>query len=85
MKLIEVTKAFATEDQCLDYLEASRWPEGVRCTTCGNKNVSKITRKVTAKTDNKRARLYQCLEPSLQGPVLCHYGHDLQRITLALG
>jgi transposase-like protein len=64
MKLIEVTKAFATEDQCLDYLEASRWPDGVRCTTCGHKSVSKIRRKVTAKTDNKRARLYQCLEPS---------------------
>jgi transposase-like protein len=64
MKLIEVTKAFATEEKCLDYLEASRWPDGVRCTTCGSKEISKITRKVTAKTDNKRARLYQCLEPT---------------------
>lgn len=62
MKLIEVTKAFATDEQCLAYLEASRWPDGVRCTVCGAKEVSKITRKITDKTDNKRAQLYQCLE-----------------------
>lgn len=62
MKLIEVTKAFATEAQCLAYLEASRWPDGVRCVTCGSKEISHITRKVSAKTDNKRAQLYQCLE-----------------------
>jgi transposase-like protein len=64
MKLIEVTKAFATEEQCLAYLEAKRWPTGVRCTTCGSKEISRITRKVTRKTDNKRAQLYQCLEKS---------------------
>jgi hypothetical protein len=63
MKRIEVTKAFATNDQCLAYLEAKRWPDGVRCVTCGSKNISRITRKVTKKTDNKRAQLYQCLEP----------------------
>jgi hypothetical protein len=64
MKLIEVTKAFATEEQCLAYLEAKRWPNGVRCLTCGSKEISRITRKVSKKTDNKRAQLYQCLEPS---------------------
>jgi transposase-like protein len=60
MKLINVTKAFASDEQCLAYLEASRWPDGVRCPTCGAKEVSKITRKT--KTKNKRAQLYQCLE-----------------------
>ncbi len=64
MKLIEVTKAFATEEQCLAYLEAKRWPNGVRCLTCGSKEISRITRKVTKKSDNKRAQLYQCLEPT---------------------
>ena len=64
MKLIEVTKAFATEEQCLAYLEAARWPNGVRCITCGNDKLSRITRKVSRKTDNKRTKLYQCLEPS---------------------
>ncbi|MGO9087023.1 MAG: IS1595 family transposase [Terriglobales bacterium] len=64
MRLIEIAKAFATEEQCLVYLEAKRWPDGVRCTSCGSKEISHITRKVTAKTDNKRVQLYQCLEPT---------------------
>src|ERR1700733_3084053 len=58
MNLIEATKAFATEKQCLAYLEAKRWPNGIRCLTCGSKEISHITRKVTAKSDNKRAQLY---------------------------
>jgi hypothetical protein len=62
MKLIDVTKAFATDEQALAYLEASRWPHGVRCTVCGAKEVSKITRKTQSK--NKRAHVYQCLEKS---------------------
>jgi hypothetical protein len=41
MKLIEVTKAFATEEPCLAYLEASRWPDGVRWLTCGSKEISR--------------------------------------------
>src|ERR1700691_3448388 len=64
MKLIEATKAFATEEQCLGYLEAKRWPDGVRCLTCGSKEISRITRNVTKKTDNKRPQLYQRLEPT---------------------
>jgi transposase-like protein len=60
MKLIDVTKAFANDEQCLAYLEQKRWPDGVRCTVCGAKEVSKITRKTASK--NKRAQVYQCLE-----------------------
>src|SRR6266550_702461 len=30
MNLIDVTKALATDDQCLDFLERMRWPNGVR-------------------------------------------------------
>lgn len=51
-----------TDDQCLDYLEHSRWPDGVRCLTCGGGKLSRITRK--SKGRNKRARLFQCLEPT---------------------
>jgi transposase-like protein len=64
MKLIDVTKAFASDEQCLAYFESRRWPNGVRCLTCGSAKYSRITRKVTAKTENKRAQLYQCLEPT---------------------
>lgn len=60
MKLIDVTRAFANDEQCLAYFEKRRWPDGVRCTTCGAKEVSKITRK--SKSKNKRAQVYQCLE-----------------------
>lgn len=62
MNLIDVSKAFSTDEQCLAYLEAARWPHGVRCTVCGAKEVSKITRKTASK--NKRAQIYQCLEPT---------------------
>jgi transposase-like protein len=70
MKLIDVPKAFATDEQCLAYLEAMRWPNGVRCTVCGAKEVSTITRTVDEtktrkqKKQNKRKQIYQCLEPT---------------------
>lgn len=62
MNLIDVTKSFATEDQCLDFLEQMRWPQGVRCPVCGNDKISRITRE--AKSKNKRNRIYTCLEKS---------------------
>src|SRR5579863_3530462 len=61
MNLIDVNEKFATDEQCLAYLEGMRWPDGVvRCTVCGGDRVSKITRKTPSK--NKRAQIYQCLE-----------------------
>ena len=60
MKLIDVTKKFNTEEKCLDYIVAMRWPNGVCCVHCGVQNVSTITRKKAG--DNKRTRIYQCLE-----------------------
>ncbi len=59
MKLIDVTRKFATEDQCLDYIQAMRWPHGVGCVHCGSMSVSTITRNAGK---NKRTRIYQCLE-----------------------
>src|SRR5260370_3922012 len=66
MNLIDVAKELATDEQCLAFLEKQRWPDGiVRCPTCGNDKISKITRK--AVTKNKRAQVYQCLEPTCKG------------------
>jgi len=59
MKLIDVTRKFATEDQCLDYIQTMRWPHGVGCVHCGSMAVSTITRNAGK---NKRTRIYQCLE-----------------------
>lgn len=64
MKLIDVTRQFKTDDDCLDYLEAMRWPKGVCCIECGSLKVSRITRETKSK--NKRTRLYQCLEKECQ-------------------
>jgi transposase-like protein len=62
MNLIDVTKQFATDEQCLNYLEQMRWPKGVRCPLCGHDSISRIEREAESK--NKRNRFYQCLEPS---------------------
>ena len=65
MNLIDVARELATDEQCLAFLENQRWPDGiVRCPTCGNDQISRITRKVSATTKNKRPRVYQCLEPT---------------------
>lgn len=71
MNLIDVTNKLQTEDQCLDFIEKVRWPDGkIRCVRCGNDNVSRITRTVdpdvkrSEKKQNKRTRLYACLEPT---------------------
>ncbi len=66
MNLIDVNEKFKTEEACWDYLEQMRWPNGIRCVTCGNDKVSVITRKVTKATENKRGKLYTCLEPTCQ-------------------
>jgi transposase-like protein len=62
MNLIDVTRELSTEEECFSFLEKMRWPEGVRCAVCGNNRISRITRKTPSK--NKRAQLYQCLEPT---------------------
>jgi transposase-like protein len=61
MKLIDVSNKFRTDEQCLEYIENMRWPNGeIACVHCGEVGrVSKITRET--KGDNKRSRIYQCL------------------------
>jgi transposase-like protein len=69
--LIDVSMKLQTEDQCLDFIEKVRWPDGfIRCVRCGNDKVSRITRTVNPsvtrkeRKQNKRTRLYACLEPT---------------------
>jgi len=63
MNLIDVSRELATDEQCLAFLEKQRWPDGVvRCPTCGNDKISRVTRKSVTK--NRRAQVYQCLEPT---------------------
>jgi len=60
MNLLEVTHRFQTEDDCLDYIEQMRWPNGKCCVKCGSMNISQFKRETESK--NRRNRLYQCLE-----------------------
>ena len=55
----KIEKQFDSEEKCNAYLEAMRWPQGVRCPNCGNTKISHIQSK--GKTGKPR-RLYQCLE-----------------------
>jgi transposase-like protein len=61
MKLIDVHKQFQTDDQCLDYIQKMRWPNGeIGCVHCGEiGRISKIKREKKGK--NRRTRIYQCL------------------------
>lgn len=48
MNIREAYEKFGTDEQCLQYIEKMRWPDGVvRCPTCGDKNVEKYDRPAT--------------------------------------
>ena len=66
--LIDVSREFATEEQCLAYLERLRWPDGVMCAECGSNRISKFKAKGRERTNRKGEtvrspdrHLYQCL------------------------
>src|SRR5205085_2225407 len=48
--LAEAVVYFANQDNCLNYLVARRWPNGVTCPTCGSDNVGFISSR----------RMWQC-------------------------
>jgi len=54
--LQEAILYFASEDNCLVYLVAKRWPDGVICPTCGSKEVSflKNQRRWKCRVDHER-------------------------------
>src|ERR1041385_8083484 len=72
LSLIQTAKQFGTEEQCLAYLEAMRWTDGVvRCLKCQSDKVSKfVTNETTRERTNRNGevkevrvparRLYQC-------------------------
>ena len=47
-----------TDEECRDFLETMRWPDGPVCPKCGAKEPYIITRKTKSK--NKQASLYRC-------------------------
>jgi len=67
--LIDTTAAFSSEENCHAYLEAARWPNGVRCLKCDGDKISKFTVKGKTRTNAKTGItktgpsrfMYQCL------------------------
>ena len=49
-----------TDEDCREFLETMRWPDGPVCPKCGAKEPYAITRKTASK--NKVQRLYRCRE-----------------------
>ena len=61
ISLAEIFIRFSTDDQCFEYIEKMRWPDGiVRCPVCGNDKISKVERKAGSK--NRRKWFYLCSE-----------------------
>jgi len=60
VNLAEMAKqrTLTNEEKCIAYLEKMRWPEGVRCPTCGNDSISRFQ---TKGKSGKARHLYQCL------------------------
>jgi transposase-like protein len=42
MNLVKLVEQFGSEDRCRTYLEVLRWPDGVRCISCGFDSISQI-------------------------------------------
>ncbi|MBZ5586789.1 MAG: transposase, partial [Acidobacteriia bacterium] len=64
MNLIDVSKQFASEETCVQYLAAMRWPDGVRCLKCDSPLVSFMATKSkpNSKGEQKTRYIYQCRE-----------------------
>jgi transposase-like protein len=56
---MDFQERFATESACLEYLAASRWPEGFRCPGCGGRRAWVL----------ERRHLWECAECHLQTSV----------------
>ena len=61
MNIREAHERFATDEQCLVYIQQMRWPDGiVRCPECGGKEVKRVER--SAESKNRRKWFFLCLE-----------------------
>jgi transposase-like protein len=70
--LITIATDYNTEEKCLAYLEAARWPEGLRCIgnnaegiVCGSDKITKFSTKEGTRKNGRKIparHLYQCQE-----------------------
>src|SRR6185369_4763056 len=52
MNLVELIDQFGSEDKCRAYLEALRWPSGVRCIRCQSTKISRLKKREQFDCDN---------------------------------
>src|ERR1700733_13949472 len=65
LSLIEVEIAFGTEEQCLAYIAAARWPEGVRCLKCSSDKISPFkTNENTRERTNRKGETVEVRTPA---------------------
>lgn len=79
--IIDIVRDFPEEKTCHDYMEKMRWPDGVRCVTCGCDHISKIT---TSSKKQVVRYLYQCLEPTCKQQFTVTAGTIMHDSHLAL-
>ena len=63
MNLLELENRFSTPEKCLRFLELQRWPNGIRCITCGSDKVYRV--KSSSKKQLVRF-LFECAEKTCQ-------------------
>ena len=62
---IDIERAFGTEEKCINYLEAMRWPAGLDCLKCGSTKVSKIvTNETKRERKNKKGEIVEVRVPA---------------------
>ena len=65
LSLIDVEQAFGTEEKCLAYIAAARWPEGVRCLKCDSEKVSAFkTNETTRERKNRKGEIREVRVPA---------------------
>jgi transposase-like protein len=63
MDIREISEKFATDEQCLAYLQQMRWPDGlVRCPECGCKDIKRVDRSLDKRGKNTRKWFFLCGE-----------------------
>jgi hypothetical protein len=79
--LIEIQRSFGTEEQCLAYLEAARWPEGVRCMKCDSDKITKfITNETSRERVNRKGETVTVKVPA-RHLYQCECGHQFSATT----
>src|ERR1041385_5965755 len=65
LSLIDIQSAFGSGENCLAYIEAARWPGGVRCLKCQSDKVSKfVTNETTRERKNRKGEIREVRVPA---------------------